>query len=92
MPRILFAEDDGGYRAAVVRALRDVAGYEVTECSTADEALDRLRRESFDVVLTDLRMPGTSGLELMKQAAARMPDCVLIVLTAYASIDTTIEA
>lgn len=92
MARILLADDDAAFRDAVVKALRDLAGYEVTECSTADEALDRLRRESFDVVLTDLRMPGASGLELLKQAAARMPDCVLIVLTAYASIDATIEA
>jgi len=92
MSRILFAEDELDFRTAVVEALRDVSGHEVLECSTADEAMDRLRQESFDVVLTDLRMPGASGLDLMKQAAARMPDCILIVLTAYASVDAAIEA
>ncbi len=91
MPRILVVDDERDLRLSVAEVLRD-HGLDVVECGTAKEAMDRLTAETFDAVLTDLRMPGASGLELLKLAAARMPDCILIVLTAYGSMESVIEA
>lgn len=91
MARILLADDERDFRASVAEALRG-ASYDVFECSTADEALAKIRRETFDVLLTDLRMPGKSGIELLREAATRMPDAILVVLTAYGSLETAIEA
>jgi DNA-binding NtrC family response regulator len=91
MARILIADDEQDFRASVAESLRD-AGHDVRECATADDAIAALREETVDVLLTDLRMPGRSGIELLREAAARMPDAILIVLTAYGSLDTAIEA
>ncbi|MBI1849385.1 MAG: sigma-54-dependent Fis family transcriptional regulator [Planctomycetes bacterium] len=91
MARILIADDEEDFRASVAESLRD-AGHEVRECANGDDAIDRMREETFDVLLTDLRMPGRSGIDLLREAAARLPDSILIVLTAYGSLDTAIEA
>jgi two-component system response regulator AtoC len=91
MPRILLADDERDFRSAVAEALRN-ADHQVQECSTADEAIARIRKEAFDVLLTDLRMPGKSGMDLLREASQRMPDAILVVLTAYGSLETAIEA
>jgi DNA-binding NtrC family response regulator len=89
--RILFVDDEEGFRTLAVEALR-MAGHDVESCATGDEACAKLEREAFDLLVTDLRMPGRSGIEVLRTASARMPDGVLIVLTAYASVETAIEA
>jgi DNA-binding NtrC family response regulator len=91
MARILIADDESDFRISVSEALRGV-GHEVEESSTVDEASERLQKSTFDVVVSDLRMPGRSGIELLRDAAVRMPDAILIVLTAYGSLETAIEA
>jgi DNA-binding NtrC family response regulator len=91
MARIILADDERDFRTAVAEAFRS-SGHEVSECSTADEAMARIRKGSVDVLLTDLRMPGRSGMELLREAAAQVPDAILIVLTAYGSLETAIEA
>jgi DNA-binding NtrC family response regulator len=91
MARILIADDERDFRAAVAEALRG-SGHDVQECLTAEEAISRIRKDSFDLLLTDLRMPGKGGIELLREAAVQLPDAVLIVLTAYGSLDTAIEA
>src|SRR5207247_11189304 len=52
----------------------------------------KIRKRTIDVLLTDLRMPGRSGMELLREAASRTPEAILIVLTAYGSLETAIEA
>jgi two-component system, NtrC family, response regulator AtoC len=89
--RILFIDDEEGFRALAVEAL-SMAGHDVESCATGDEACAKLERETFDLLVTDLRMPGRNGIDVLRTAAARMPDCVLIVLTAYASLETAVEA
>jgi DNA-binding NtrC family response regulator len=91
MARIILADDERDFRTSVAEAFRS-SGHEVSECSTADEALARIRKGSVDVLLTDLRMPGRSGMELLREAAAQVPDAILIVLTAFGSLETAIEA
>jgi DNA-binding NtrC family response regulator len=91
MARILLADDERDFRMSVAEALQG-SGHEVTECSSADDALTKIGKGTIDVLLTDLRMPGRSGIELLRETAARSPDAVLIVLTAYGSLETAIEA
>ncbi|HUN80146.1 MAG TPA: sigma-54 dependent transcriptional regulator [Phycisphaerae bacterium] len=91
MARILVVDDEQDLRHSVAEVLRD-ASHEVVECGTADEGIDRIMAETYDVVITDLRMPGRPGTEMLRAAAARMPDCILIVMTAYGSLETAIDA
>jgi len=91
MAHVLVVDDELDFRGAVAESLRD-ARHEVDECGSADEANRLLQSENYDLILTDLRMPGRGGIELLREAAARMPDCILIVMTAYGSLETAIEA
>src|SRR5262249_15849279 len=91
MAHVLVVDDELDFRGAVAESLRD-ARHAVDECGSADEANRLLQRENYDLILTDLRMPGRGGIELLREAAARMPDCILIVMTAYGSLETAIEA
>jgi DNA-binding NtrC family response regulator len=91
MARILLADDERDFRVSVAEALRG-AGHEVIHVASADEALALLAKDAFDVLLTDLRMPGRSGMELLREAAAKLPEAILVVLTAYGSMESAIEA
>src|SRR5262249_49417134 len=68
------------------------AEHHVSECDTADIAASMIETQTFDVLLTDLRMPGRSGIELLRDAAVRLPDGILIVMTAYGSLESAIDA
>jgi DNA-binding NtrC family response regulator len=68
------------------------AGHEVRDAAGAHEALRRLEKESFDVVLTDLQMPGMDGLEFLNALAERGDDTQVAMITAHASVSTAVEA
>lgn len=68
------------------------AGYEVTTCHHAADALKHLESTTFDVVLTDIRMPGTDGLELCRQIGEIYPDLPVVVMTAFGSMELAIAA
>lgn len=89
--RILIVDDEDDFRRSAVEAL-SLSGHEVQSCGTGEEGRSRLRQDSFDLVLTDLRLPGQSGIELLREAASRSPDCIMIVVTAYASLESAVEA
>jgi two-component system response regulator HydG len=67
-------------------------GYEVVWCTGAVEALAAMSAGDFEVIVTDLNMPGTSGLELCERATANRPDVPVVVITAFGSLDTAIAA
>src|SRR5512139_2408203 len=69
VPRILVVDDEEGVRSFLAEALED-AGHAVAEAAHGDAAAERLRREAFDLLITDLRMPGLHGLELVRIARA----------------------
>src|SRR4029077_2273111 len=69
LPNVLVVEDDRDIRD-MLSALLDMSGYAVRACATAEEALDALREEAFDLMLTDYALPGRTGLWLIEQAAA----------------------
>ncbi len=67
------------------------SGYSVTIANSADEALQRLESRNIDLVVTDIRLPGLSGIELTKRIPEDHPDVPVIVITGYGDIDTAVE-
>ena len=87
MTRILLAEDDDSLRGFLTRAL-ERAGYEVHACADGDEAAEVLD-QTWDLLLTDIVMPGVDGIELARQAAARQPDLRIMFITGFAAVALT---
>ena len=92
MARILVVDDEPKMRALLAMAL-DSEGMSVTQAASAEEALAALGRgDAFDVMVTDVRMPGLSGLDLVKRARKDWPSLECIVMTAHADAGTGVEA
>src|SRR5579883_2533446 len=84
MPRILLAEDDDSLRGFLSRAL-ERAGYDVTACADGEEAAAVLD-EAWDLLLTDIVMPGMDGIEVARLAAARHPKTRIMFITGFAAV------
>ncbi|MDY7233191.1 sigma-54-dependent transcriptional regulator [Hyalangium rubrum] len=89
--RILMVEDEREMRAMLEKGLTR-RGFEPHGYATSDEALERLGTEDFDVVLTDLQMPGMNGLALCERIALNRPDIPVVVVTAFGSLETAVAA
>lgn len=89
--RVLVVEDDSTLAFALKEMLAD-HGYAISIAKDGDEALRIFRHKPFDIIITDLKMPGISGIELLKRAKEISPSTEVIVVTAYGSIETAIEA
>ena len=89
--RILITEDDRVQRE-IISDLLEHSGYTVRASASGDESLEALKDASFDVLLTDLKMPGMDGLELMRQARRASPEIDTIIMTAHATIKTAVTA
>lgn len=89
--RILFVDDDAAMGALLIARL-GLRGFECAWCADAATALERLRSEDFDVVVTDVRMPGCSGIELCTRIAGLRPDVPVLVVTGFGSTETVVEA
>lgn len=88
---VLVVDDEGAIRYSVTKTL-ERSGYQVITASSGEEALDILNERNFDVVLTDIRMPGISGVDLLAQIKEQSPDAVVILMTGYASLGTAVES
>ncbi|MCS7236804.1 MAG: sigma-54 dependent transcriptional regulator [Thermoguttaceae bacterium] len=89
--RVLVIDDHPAARQSMVEVLR-CAGHQVSACSSAVEALRLIERETFDCILTDLKMPGMSGLELILQLEKRGYPAPVVMITGHATIQTAVEA
>ena len=89
--KILLIEDDQGISESLRRVLAD-EGHEVAVERRGDEGLARAGRDTFNLVITDLRLPGLSGLELVRQLHAAQPRLPIILTTAFGTTETAIEA
>jgi DNA-binding NtrC family response regulator len=89
--KILLIEDDPGIADTLRRVLAE-EGHEVAVERRGDEGLARAKRDIFNLVITDLRLPGLSGLELVRQLHAAQPRLPIILTTAYGTTETAIEA
>src|SRR5712671_3235829 len=91
MPDILLVEDKESLRR-VLRLTLEHAGYSVTEAADAREAINEIGRVPHKIVLTDLRMPNGSGLDVLRAARTADSEAPVIVMTAYGSIDEAVQA
>jgi DNA-binding NtrC family response regulator len=91
MPDILLVEDKESLRR-VLRLTLERAGYSVTEAADADRAIAEIGRAPHKMVLTDLRMPAGSGIDVLRAAKSADSDVPVIVMTAYGSIDEAVQA
>ena len=89
--QILLIEDDATLAANLRQVLED-EGFAVTHATRGDDGLRRARAASFDAVLTDLRLPGVGGLDLVRQLHENQPRLPVLLMTAHGTIETAIEA
>src|ERR1044072_8501633 len=87
MGRILIADDHDALRRGLARGLTE-AGHEVEEASNGNAAIERLTDGYFDIVLSDLKMGGSDGLDVLRTARALHPTCSVILMTAFGSVNT----
>lgn len=90
-PLVLVVDDDSAVREVVSKALNS-AGYSTELAEDAVSALARLVEKPFDLLITDLKMPGHDGLWLIREARATCPNLPVIVITGYSSEEAAIEA
>ncbi len=89
--KILFVDDESIICKSFCISVKHL-GYIPNSASSGEQALTMLQCESYDVVVTDLRMPGIDGIQVLKEAKKRYPEVVVIVLTGYGDINTAIDS
>ena len=88
---ILVVDDDRSNRQTLRRILTK-AGYEVEDAANGKEALERLRARATSLILTDLKMPGMDGVELLRASRMVSPDTEVVLMTAYGTVETAVES
>jgi two-component system response regulator AtoC len=88
---LLVVDDDAAMRQLLASMFR-AQGYPVKEAASADEALEQARDLEFDAVLSDIKMPGRSGIEMVGELRRIRPDTPVVLMTAFGSIDSAVEA
>ena len=89
--KTLVVDDEEIVRSFLIDVLTD-EGYQVTAVSSGDEAVKMMTKENYDLIITDIKMPGTDGMEVLRVAKARDPNQNVIVMTGYASTETAVES
>ncbi|MFZ0105991.1 MAG: sigma-54 dependent transcriptional regulator [Thiobacillus sp.] len=90
-PHILLIDDEAIALTNLTHVLKR-EGYDVTACKNGESGLEALKRGDFDLVLTDLKMPGIDGMEVLRQVQASEPDVPVIMITGHATLDSAVEA
>lgn len=89
--RILVVDDEAVIRDALKRILGDQHFF-VEICSSGYGAIELLQKQNFDLIVTDLKMPGMNGIEVLKAVKTLQPNVPVIIITGYAAVDTAVEA
>ena len=89
--KVLVVDDDPVVRKSFDRVLSG-KGYAVITAESGEEALRKLNEEKYDLVYTDIRMPGMSGLEVAEQVKARKPWTPVVIITGYPTVDSAKQA
>jgi len=90
--KILVVDDEAPIRDVIRKGLLQMGGYNVEVAQNGLEAIEKIEKDVFDLVLTDLKMPEMNGLELLKTIKGIRPEVMVILMTAYGSIETAVEA
>ena len=91
MPDILVVEDKDSLRKMLTQTLSG-EGHRVDSAPNGKKALELIQSKSYDLVLTDLKMPEVDGMELLKWTKREKPDIPVIMITAFATVHTAVEA
>src|SRR5262245_24299436 len=91
MARILVADDEAGLREFITDSL-ELDEHTVVPAKDGKEAAKLLDERGFDLVLTDLKMPGLDGMQLLRKVRAEQPEVEVIVMTAHGSVENAVEA
>jgi DNA-binding NtrC family response regulator len=89
---LLLVVDDEVPVLRVIERLAGKAGFDVVACASGSEAMRALMRKPADLAMVDLRMPDVNGLDLLRQIRTSVPSCEVILMTAYAAVDSAVEA
>ncbi len=89
--RILVVDDEPGMREGCRRILTS-EGHQVTAVESGEQAVVLFTKGAFDTALLDLKMPGMSGIELLAQLREKDPNCIYVIVTAYATLETAVQA
>src|SRR5512133_4323325 len=89
-PRVLVVDDKENLRKLLARILGETS--EVATAEDGSRAIALLATQHFDAIVTDLRMPGADGFEVLRAAKARSPETEVIMMTAYATVPDAVEA
>ena len=93
MSKILIIEDEEPIRRVLVRILSEEdSKFEIHEASDGKKGLDYISKESFDLVLCDIKMPKIDGMELLQRAKKQNPSLPFIMLTGHGNIETAVES
>ncbi len=90
--KILVVDDEAPVREMIEKGLSQMGGYNVEGAQSGPEAIEKMEKDVFDLVMTDLKMPEMDGLELLKMIKGMRPEVMVILMTAYGSIETAVEA
>jgi response regulator RpfG family c-di-GMP phosphodiesterase len=90
--RVLYVDDEPSLCRAFARLFREDGRFDVRTVTTPEEAIALMAREAFDVVVSDLRMPGMSGIELLSTARQRLPDARRLLVSGYADFESALDA
>ena len=90
-PHLLLVDDESALRTVTAERLRE-RGFEVVEADTGERALELLDQFAFDVLVTDLRLPGVDGRQVVKSAVGRYPAIIAIVITGYGTVKDAVDA
>src|ERR671928_811738 len=91
MGRILIADDHDSLRRGLAQALGE-AGHDTEEAPNGNAAIEKLHEGFFDVVVSDLKMGGSTGLDVLRTARAMHPTTAVILMTAFGSVSTAVDA
>jgi DNA-binding NtrC family response regulator len=87
---LLLVDDETAFRDVIAERLTE-SGFTVTQVGSGEEALERLRQFAFDILITDLRLPGVDGRAVLDEALARYPDIITIVITGFGTVREAVE-
>jgi len=90
--KILVVDDEVSIREMIKKGLSQMGEFNVETAQNGVEAIEKIEKEIFDLVLTDLKMPEMDGLELLRNIKGTRPEVMVILMTAYGSIETAVEA
>jgi DNA-binding NtrC family response regulator len=90
LQQLLLIDDESSFREVIADRLSE-HGFRVEQAGTGEEAVARLNDFAFDILLTDLRLPGVDGRQVLDEAFARYPDIIAIVITGYGTVREAVE-